>query len=77
MSGEPLLQVRGVETYYGNIIALRGIDVEVRAGEIVTLTALVAVAPCGSVTVTVTVSVVTAVLAPVFAAACRLVVVGV
>ena len=37
MSGEPLLQVRGVETYYGNIIALRGIDVEVRAGEIVTL----------------------------------------
>jgi branched-chain amino acid transport system ATP-binding protein len=37
MSATPLLQVRGVETYYGNIIALRGIDVDVCAGEIVTL----------------------------------------
>ena len=33
----PLLSVRGVETYYGKIIALRGVDMEVKAGEIVTL----------------------------------------
>jgi branched-chain amino acid transport system ATP-binding protein len=33
----PLLSVRGVETYYGNIIALRGVDLEVHEGEIVTL----------------------------------------
>jgi branched-chain amino acid transport system ATP-binding protein len=33
----PLLCVRGVKTYYGNIIALRGVDVDVAAGEIVTL----------------------------------------
>jgi len=33
----PLLSVTGVETYYGKIIALRGVDVEVRPGEIVTL----------------------------------------
>jgi len=33
----PLLQVRGVETYYGNIIALRGVDLDVHEGEIVTL----------------------------------------
>jgi len=33
----PLLSVQGVETYYGNIIALRGVDIEVNAGEIVTL----------------------------------------
>ena len=32
-----LLSVRGVETYYGNIIALRGVDLDVREGEIVTL----------------------------------------
>ncbi len=32
-----LLSVRGVETYYGKIIALRGVDVEVNRGEIVTL----------------------------------------
>ncbi len=32
-----LLCLRGVKTYYGNIIALRGIDVDVREGEIVTL----------------------------------------
>ena len=35
--GEPLLSVRGVETYYGNIIALRGVDIDVEEGEIVTL----------------------------------------
>jgi branched-chain amino acid transport system ATP-binding protein len=34
---EPLLSVRGVETFYGNIQALRGIDIEVHKGEIVTL----------------------------------------
>jgi branched-chain amino acid transport system ATP-binding protein len=33
----PLLQVRGVKTYYGNIIALKGVDVDVHEGEIVTL----------------------------------------
>jgi len=33
----PLLLVRGVETYYGKIVALRGVDLEVNQGEIVTL----------------------------------------
>jgi branched-chain amino acid transport system ATP-binding protein len=33
----PLLAVRGVKTYYGSIIALRGVDLEVNEGEIVTL----------------------------------------
>ena len=33
----PLLSVEGVETYYGNIIALRGVNIAVNAGEIVTL----------------------------------------
>lgn len=37
MSGQPLLTIRGVETYYGKIIALRGVDVDVNKGEIVTL----------------------------------------
>jgi branched-chain amino acid transport system ATP-binding protein len=32
-----LLCLRGVKAYYGNIVALRGIDVDVREGEIVTL----------------------------------------
>src|SRR3984893_11141607 len=32
-----LLSVRGVKAYYGNIIALKGIDVDVNQGEIVTL----------------------------------------
>jgi branched-chain amino acid transport system ATP-binding protein len=32
-----LLAVRGVKTYYGNIIALKGVDIDVQAGEIVTL----------------------------------------
>jgi branched-chain amino acid transport system ATP-binding protein len=35
--GAPLLSVRGVKTYYGNIIALKGVDIDVHAGEIVTL----------------------------------------
>jgi branched-chain amino acid transport system ATP-binding protein len=33
----PLLAVRGVKSYYGSIIALRGIDLDVNAGEIVAL----------------------------------------
>jgi branched-chain amino acid transport system ATP-binding protein len=33
----PLLSVRGVETYYGNIIALRGVDLDVHTGKIVAL----------------------------------------
>ena len=33
----PLLSVRSVHTYYGNIVALRGVDVDVHDGEIVTL----------------------------------------
>ncbi|MEM5494311.1 ABC transporter ATP-binding protein [Hoeflea sp. AS16] len=32
-----LLTIRGVETYYGKIVALRGVDVDVKKGEIVTL----------------------------------------
>jgi branched-chain amino acid transport system ATP-binding protein len=35
--GDPLLMVRGVKTYYGKIIALRGVDVDVNDGEIVAL----------------------------------------
>ena len=34
---DQLLVVRGVTAYYGNIIALRGVDLEVRRGEIVAL----------------------------------------
>src|SRR6266852_9757014 len=33
----PLLSVRGVKAYYGNIAALRGVDIEVGDGEIVAL----------------------------------------
>src|SRR5437764_14665562 len=33
----PLLSVRGVTAYYGNIIALKGVDLDVNEGEIVTL----------------------------------------
>jgi branched-chain amino acid transport system ATP-binding protein len=33
----PLLAVRGVKTFYGNIMALKGIDLEVNEGEIVAL----------------------------------------
>jgi branched-chain amino acid transport system ATP-binding protein len=33
----PLLCVRGVTAYYGNIMALKGVDLDVREGEIVTL----------------------------------------
>ena len=34
---KPLLTIRGVETYYGNICALKGVDLDVFEGEIVTL----------------------------------------
>jgi branched-chain amino acid transport system ATP-binding protein len=33
----PLLTVRGVKTFYGNIMALGGVDIDVHEGEIVTL----------------------------------------
>ena len=33
----PLLSVRGVKAFYGSVIALKGVDLEVREGEIVTL----------------------------------------
>ena len=33
----PLLSIRGVKTFYGNIMALAGVDLDVREGEIVTL----------------------------------------
>src|ERR1051325_1548994 len=33
----PLLTVRGVKTFYGRVMALKGVDIEVSAGEIVTL----------------------------------------
>ena len=36
-SATPMLSVRGVKTYYGNIIALKGVDIDVRQGEIVTM----------------------------------------
>ena len=34
---EPLLAIRGVTAYYGRIMALRGVDLDVHDGEIVTL----------------------------------------
>jgi len=37
VSGDVLLEMSGVHTYYGKIHALHGIDIEVREGEIVTL----------------------------------------
>jgi branched-chain amino acid transport system ATP-binding protein len=33
----PLLAVRGVKTYYGRVMALKGVDMDVKEGEIVTL----------------------------------------
>ncbi|MDX7949893.1 ABC transporter ATP-binding protein [Lichenihabitans sp. Uapishka_5] len=33
----PLLTIRGVKTYYGKIVALKGVDLDVNQGEIVTL----------------------------------------
>jgi branched-chain amino acid transport system ATP-binding protein len=37
MAGTTLLDIKGVETYYGNIRALNGVDVTVKQGEIVAL----------------------------------------
>lgn len=37
MTATPLLSIRGVTTMYGNITALRGVDLDVHQGEIVTL----------------------------------------
>jgi branched-chain amino acid transport system ATP-binding protein len=34
---QPLLTIRGVKTFYGNIMALKGVDLDVNDGEIVTL----------------------------------------
>jgi branched-chain amino acid transport system ATP-binding protein len=34
---EPLLTVRGVKTFYGRVMALKGVDLDVNDGEIVTL----------------------------------------
>jgi branched-chain amino acid transport system ATP-binding protein len=34
---QPLLSIRGVKTFYGNIVALKGVDLDVNDGEIVTL----------------------------------------
>lgn len=36
-SDDTLLSIKGVETYYGKIVALRGVDVDVKRGEIATL----------------------------------------
>lgn len=36
-STSPMLAIRGVKTFYGNIIALKGVDIDVNQGEIVTL----------------------------------------
>ena len=33
----PLLSIRGVKTFYGRVMALKGVDMDVNAGEIVTL----------------------------------------
>ncbi|MBI1205102.1 MAG: ATP-binding cassette domain-containing protein [Rhodopseudomonas sp.] len=37
MTATPLLAVRGVKTYYGRVMALKGVDLDVNEGEIVTL----------------------------------------
>jgi branched-chain amino acid transport system ATP-binding protein len=34
---EPLLSIRGVKTYYGNVAALKGVDIDVHEGQIVAL----------------------------------------
>jgi branched-chain amino acid transport system ATP-binding protein len=36
-TAEPLLKTRGVQTFYGNIQALKGIDIDVHKGEIVAM----------------------------------------
>ncbi len=37
MAEHPLLELNNIETYYGPVMAIRGISLEVRAGQIVTL----------------------------------------
>ncbi len=37
MTGAPLLSIKGVKSFYGNVMALKGVDLEVMPGEIVTL----------------------------------------
>jgi branched-chain amino acid transport system ATP-binding protein len=37
MSTTPLFAIRGVKAFYGNIMALKGVDLEVNEGEVVTL----------------------------------------
>ncbi len=37
MTTAPLLSVRGVKTFYGHVMALKGVDLDVNQGEIVTL----------------------------------------
>ncbi|TIL83149.1 MAG: ATP-binding cassette domain-containing protein, partial [Mesorhizobium sp.] len=37
MAGTTLLDIKGVETYYGNIRALNGVNVQVNEGEVVAL----------------------------------------
>ncbi len=37
MPEQPLLQLANIETYYGPVMAIRGVSLEVRAGQIVTL----------------------------------------
>ena len=36
-AGSPMLTIRGLQTFYGKIQALRGVDLDVNAGEIVTI----------------------------------------
>jgi branched-chain amino acid transport system ATP-binding protein len=36
-AAEPLLSLRGVKAYYGNVIALKGVDLDINEGEIVAL----------------------------------------
>jgi branched-chain amino acid transport system ATP-binding protein len=36
-TNQPLLQARGIQTYYGNIQALKGVDIDVMKGEVVAM----------------------------------------
>ncbi|MFV0512244.1 MAG: ABC transporter ATP-binding protein [Jhaorihella sp.] len=37
MSGDPILKVRNIESYYGPIMAIRGVSLDVREGQIVSI----------------------------------------
>jgi branched-chain amino acid transport system ATP-binding protein len=52
-AGEPLLQIENVSAHYGHVAALRGIDLEIREGEIV---ALIGVNGAGKSTLMMTIS---------------------